>query len=138
MKTQPFSKKDPEEIDDTVQAFLNLRPDGFALNVKKQEIAILEFTRAMDTDVQWEVRKDAEKRRRYAPVLDFFSASRKCASWKLSQINFTVGVRGSISTADILESGTMDPLLRLLSRASGRLPQVGYRKDPQGGGQTYL
>ena len=41
-----------------------LRPDGFALNVKKQEIAILEFTRAMDTDVQWAVRKDAEKRRR--------------------------------------------------------------------------
>jgi hypothetical protein len=103
LKTQPFSKKDPEEIDDTVQAFLNLRPDGFALNVKKQEIAILEFTRAMDTDVQWEVRKDAEKRHRYAPVLDFFSASQKCASWKMLQINFTVGVRGSISTADILE-----------------------------------
>jgi len=40
-------EKDPEEIDDTVQAFLNLRPDGFALNVKKQEIAILEFTRTM-------------------------------------------------------------------------------------------
>ena len=32
-----------------VQAFLSLRPDGFALNVKKQEIAILEFTRTMDT-----------------------------------------------------------------------------------------
>jgi hypothetical protein len=57
----------------------------------------------MDTDVQWEVRKDAEKRRRYAPVLDFFSASHKRASWKLLQINFTVGVRGSISTAGILE-----------------------------------
>ena len=95
--------KDPTEIDDTVKAFLNLRPDGFALNVKKQEIAILEFTRAMDTDVQWEARKDAEKRRRYAPVLDFFNASHKRASWTMSQINFTVGVRGSISTADILE-----------------------------------
>ena len=32
-----------------VQAFLSLRPDGFALNVKKREIAILEFTRTMDT-----------------------------------------------------------------------------------------
>ena len=53
--------------------------------------------------VQWEVRKDAEKRRRYASVLDFFSVSQKCASWKLSQIHFTVGVRGSVSTADILE-----------------------------------
>ena len=95
--------KDPTEIDDTVKAFLNLRPDGFALNVKKQEIALLEFTRAMDTDVQWEARKDAEKRRRYAPVLDFFNASHKRASWTMSQINFTVGVRGSISTADILE-----------------------------------
>ena len=55
------------------------------------------------TYVQWEVRKDAEKRRRYAPVLDFFNASHKRASWTMSQINFTVGVRGSISTADILE-----------------------------------
>ena len=42
-------------------------------------------------------------RRRYAPVLDFFNASHKRASWKMLQINFTVGVRGSISTADILE-----------------------------------
>ena len=50
-------EKDLEEITDTVQAFLNLRPDGFALNVKKQEIAILEFTRAMDTDAHWEARK---------------------------------------------------------------------------------
>jgi len=46
-----------------VQAFLNLRPDGFALiaNLKKQEIALRKFTRAMDTDAQWEVNKDAEE-----------------------------------------------------------------------------
>ena len=57
----------------------------------------------MDTDVQGEVRKDAEKRRRYAPVLDLFNASHKRASWTMSQINFTVGVLGSISAADIIE-----------------------------------
>jgi len=62
LEDSTLREKDPKEIDDTVQAFLNLRPDGFALNVKKQEIAILEFTRAMDTDVQREVRKDAVKR----------------------------------------------------------------------------
>ena len=57
LEDSTLREKDPEEIDYTVQAFLNLRPDGFALNVKKQEIALLEFTRAMDTDVQWEARK---------------------------------------------------------------------------------
>jgi len=62
LRTRPFATlgKSPQEM---VQAFLNLRPDGFALiaNLKKQEIALRKFTRAMDTDAQWEVNKDAEE-----------------------------------------------------------------------------
>jgi hypothetical protein len=37
-------------------------------------VAILEFTRTMDSSAEWETKKDAEKRARYAPVLDFFNS----------------------------------------------------------------
>ena len=33
LEDSTLREKDPQEFDDTVQAFLNLRPDGFALNV---------------------------------------------------------------------------------------------------------
>jgi hypothetical protein len=52
---------------------LDLRPDGFAIHQKSKRLAILEFTRDMDSLDDWEARKDAEKRARYAPVLDFFT-----------------------------------------------------------------
>ena len=94
-------KKNQQEMDDAVKAFLQLRPDGYAINPKSKQVFLLEFTRAMDTDPHWEEYKDAEKARRYAPVLDFFNASRHRAGWTMSQVNFTVGVRGSISTLDL-------------------------------------
>ena len=93
-------QKNQRETEDAVQAFLQLRPDGYAINSKSKQIFLLEFTRAMDTDPHWEEHKDAEKTRRYAPVLDFFNASCHRAGWTMSQVNFTVGVRGSISTID--------------------------------------
>ena len=43
------------------------------IHQKSKRVAILEFTRAMDSD-DWETKKDAEKRARYAPVLDFFNS----------------------------------------------------------------
>jgi len=94
-------KKNQQEMNDAVKAFLQLRPDGYAINPKSKQVFLLEFTRAMDTDPHWEEYKDAEKARRYAPVLDFFNASRHRAGWTMSQVNFTVGVRGSISTLDL-------------------------------------
>jgi hypothetical protein len=63
-------------------------------------VAILEFTRAMDSSVDWEAKKDAEKRARYAPVLGFFNSLPENLGWTLMQFNFTVGVRGSISNVD--------------------------------------
>jgi hypothetical protein len=50
-----------------VSAFLDLRPDGYAVHQKSKRLAILEFTRAMDSSEDWELKKDAEKRKRYAP-----------------------------------------------------------------------
>jgi hypothetical protein len=56
-----------QELQVSVSAFLDLRPDGFALHQKSQRFAILEFTRAMDASEEWEEKKFAEKRSRYAP-----------------------------------------------------------------------
>jgi hypothetical protein len=85
-----------QELQHSVSAFLDLRPDGFAFHQKSKRIAILEFTRAMDSSEDWETNKDAEKRARYVPVLDFFNSLPENQGWTLLQLNFTVGVRGSI------------------------------------------
>ncbi|MFN9898790.1 MAG: hypothetical protein ACK55Z_08370, partial [bacterium] len=49
---------------------------------------------------QRELQKDAEKRKRYAPVLEFFNSLPDRQGWSLIQFNFTVGVRGSFSSED--------------------------------------
>jgi hypothetical protein len=54
----------------------------------------------MDSLDDWEAKKDAKKRARYAPVLDFFNSLPEKQGWTLLQFNFTVGVRGSISNLD--------------------------------------
>ena len=92
-----------QALQTSVSAFLDLRPDGFALHQKLKRVAILEFTSAMDSSVDWEAKKDAEKRARYAPVLDFFNSLPENQGWTLMQFNFTVGVRGSISNVDRTE-----------------------------------
>jgi hypothetical protein len=89
-----------QELQTSVSAFLDLRPDGYAVHKKSKRLAILEFTRAMDSSDDWELQKDAEKRKRYAPVLEFFNSPPDRQGWSLLQFNFTVGVRGSISTED--------------------------------------
>jgi hypothetical protein len=63
-----------QELQVTVSAFLDLRPDGYAIHEKSKRLAILEFTRAMDSSEDWEEKKDSGKRSRYAPVLEFISA----------------------------------------------------------------
>jgi hypothetical protein len=91
------------ELKTTVSAFLDLRPDGYAIHQKSKRLAILEFTRAMDSSEDWEEKKDAEKRSRYAPVLEFFISLRERQGWTMIPFNFTVGVRGSISNVDRTE-----------------------------------
>ena len=46
-----------QELQSSVSAFLDLRPDGFALHQKSKRVAILEFTRAMDSSVTGKQRK---------------------------------------------------------------------------------
>ena len=83
-----------------LSAFLDFCPDGYAIHQKSKRLAILEFTRAMDSSEDWELKKDAEKRKRFAPVLEFFNSLPDRQGWSLLQFNFTVGARGSISTED--------------------------------------
>jgi hypothetical protein len=107
-----------QELQTSLSAFLDLRPDGFAVHQKSKRVAILEFTRAMDSSVDWEEKKDAEKRARYAPVLDFFNSLSENLGWKLMQFNFTVGVRGSISNVDRTEPLSFLSTLRALGVTS--------------------
>jgi hypothetical protein len=53
-----------QELQTSVSAFLDLRPDGFAFHQNSKRVAILELTRAMDSSGDWETKKDAEKRAR--------------------------------------------------------------------------
>ena len=80
-----------QELRTSVSAFLDLRPDGYAVHKKSKRLAILEFTRAMDSSEDWELKKDAEKWNRCAPVLEFFNSLPDRQGWSLLQFNFTAG-----------------------------------------------
>jgi hypothetical protein len=43
-----------QELQAFVSAFLDLRPDGYAIHQKSKRLAILEFTRTMDSSENWE------------------------------------------------------------------------------------
>jgi hypothetical protein len=107
-----------QELQTSVSSFLDLRPDGFATHQKSKRLAILEFTRAMDSSDDWEVKKDAGKRERYAPVLEFFNSLPERQGWTLLQFNFTVGVRGSISNVDRTEPLSFVSTLKALGITS--------------------
>ena len=78
-----------------IMSFLDNRPDGVALDDDKKTIRFFEFTRVMDSREGWEVRKDDEKKNWYKYNLEFIN---ELTEWNASQINFTVGVRGSIKS----------------------------------------
>jgi hypothetical protein len=105
MDEQKIRHLTAQELQANVSAFLDLRPDGYALHHKSKRLAILEFTRAMDSSEDWEEKKHAEKRsrHRHAPVLEFFNSLPEREGWTMIQFNFTVGVRGSISNVDRTE-----------------------------------
>ena len=81
-----------------ITSFLDKRPDGVAFDDDKKTICFLEFTRAMDSREGWEARKEDEKIARYKYNLEFIN---ELSEWDASQINFTVGVRGSISSLQV-------------------------------------
>ena len=82
---------------DLLRGFLRLRPDGLALCPSSKTVCVLEFTRAMDTQQDWERKKEKDKLDRYEYLLDFINTHSN--GWNAKQINFTVGVKGSLSTS---------------------------------------
>ena len=93
-------------------SFADLRPDGYAINDDERTISLMEFSRAMDTEDYWEARKDQEKKLRYAPAITFFDQLPNKKGWSIQQNNFTVGVRGSLSTHTELKEVPGFPKLR--------------------------
>jgi len=94
-----------------IGAFLNKRPDGIALMWSKKKVVLLEFTRAMDTNEDFQSTTEKRKTARYALHCEFIASvlnsnsSLKSdergseaadAAWSATQINFTVGVRGAL------------------------------------------
>ena len=62
-----------------------------------KKVCLLEITRALDASEEWEERKERDKTKRYAQILTFINdPSQGGPKWEESQINFTVGVRGTI------------------------------------------
>jgi hypothetical protein len=83
--------------DTDIKVFLDKRPDGVAFDETTKKVCLLEFTRAMDAREDWEERKDLEKSKRYSQILAFINdQAQGSARWEATQINFTVGVRGTI------------------------------------------
>jgi hypothetical protein len=70
------------------------RPDGLAVNWKKRQFFILEFTRAYDADPKFTERADNYKIRKYRNLCDSISRALG-ASWSGEVMPFTV-IRGGI------------------------------------------
>ena len=97
--------------DEAIGNFLNKRPDGIALLRSEKRVVLLEFTRAMDTNEDFQSITEKRKTARYALHCEFIASllnsslpnvhdekenDLKGKAWSVTQINFTVGVRGSL------------------------------------------
>jgi hypothetical protein len=91
------------ELKTTVFAFLDLRPDGTPSIRRVNAWQFLNLPEPWIPRRAGRKRKDAEKRSRYAPVLEFFNSLRERQGWSMIQFNIMVGVRGSISNVDCTE-----------------------------------
>jgi len=83
--------------------FWKRRPDGFAVNGKDKKVFVLEFTRPDDSWDDFNTRTEERKNERYRSFVSALSswlnsrpASEENGTWRVEQINFTTGVRGSI------------------------------------------
>ena len=93
------------DFDDAdIDTFIALRPAGLAFDMEEKLCVFLEYTRAMDTNEDWEEKKELEKNDRYSSLLGFINhlSHREKSGWKASQNNFTTGVRGCLHTNQFL------------------------------------
>ncbi len=74
-----FHPLSAQELQASVSAFLDLRPDGYAIHQKSKRLAILEFTIAMDSSEDLEDKRDAKNRARFACMHPTCVRVRACA-----------------------------------------------------------
>ena len=96
--TQPLSEQHFED------RFWRRRPDGIAINGKDKAVFVLEFTRPDDSRDDFITRTEERKNERYRSFVNALTSwlnrrltSEEEGAWKVEQINFTTGVRGSIN-----------------------------------------
>jgi len=93
------------DFDETgTNTFIARRPDGLAFDKEKKLCVFLEYTRAMDTNKDWAEKEEQEKNDRYSSHIGFINhlSNRDKSGWKVSQTNFTTGVRGPLHTNQFL------------------------------------
>jgi len=93
------------DFDDTdIDTFIARRPDGLVFDKEEKLYVFLEYTRAMDTNEDWAEKKEQEKNDTYSSHVGFINhlSHREKSGWKVSQTNFTTGVRGSLHTNQFL------------------------------------
>jgi hypothetical protein len=90
-------QKEMKELQDnlTHEETLRKRPDGTAVNWRKKEFYLLEYTRAFDFSQEALGRADELKKRRYTPSLLALQGLLG-PEWKGSVLTFTTGVCGSV------------------------------------------
>ena len=87
-----------------IDTFISRRLEGLAFDKRKKICVLLEYTRAMDTKQDWAEKMKQEKNDRYSSHLGFINhlSNREKSGWKATQINFTMGLRGSLHTNQFL------------------------------------
>ena len=106
-----WEEADDDNYEAKIDSFLAARPDGIAFNAEDRICVFLEFTRPMDTrrgspeePGDWAEEKDFTKNLRYENHRNFLEtySNRKLGRlrWTCTQMNFTIGARGSIKTED--------------------------------------
>ena len=62
MDEQKIRPLTAQELQANVSAFLDLRPDGYALHHKSKRLSILEFNRAVDSSEDWGRKEGCRKK----------------------------------------------------------------------------
>ena len=113
------SNNDNEE---DINTLLRRRPDGIAVLREMKTITLLEFTRPMDDDEDWHTKTNDKKMNRYKMLRKLLELA--APDWSITQINFSIGVRGSILTPEFGKAlsalgvpiGSQAPIIRDCSR----------------------
>jgi len=81
-----------------INLFWGRRPDGVAINEAFKIVYVFEFKRSTDRVEGFPEVKDAEANEQHKSIISALKAAAE--KWEFEQINFVVGIRGSVVESD--------------------------------------